>query len=255
MKKLLVLLLLIISTSTYASGGFTWISYLAHAWHLPEHTITLLFVAFLLILAGFVYRSKITKVPNIVIPDKGITFRNITEVFGTVIYNQCRSVIGEKQGAKYFPFIMTIFIVILISNLLGLIPGFLPPTDQLTTTLALGLLSFFYFNWMGIKEQGLWSYIKHFAGPMWYLAVLIFPLEILSTLIRPVSLALRLRGNIFGDHLVVSKFSELAPFLVPIPFLLLGLMVCFIQAYVFTMLSMVYISLAVAHQDHGEHAH
>jgi F-type H+-transporting ATPase subunit a len=147
---------------------------------------------------------------------------------------------------------MTFFITILISNLIGLIPGFLPPTGSLNTTIALGFFSFIYYNIIGCKVQGTFNYIKHFAGPLWYMTVLIFPIEIVSNFIRPISLALRLKSNMEGDHLVLSIFSDLVPYGVPIVFLALGLFVCFIQAYVFTMLSMVYINLVVSHHDHDE---
>jgi len=103
--------------------------------------------------------------------------------------------------------------------------------------------------------MGTINYIKHFAGPLWYMAVLIFPIEILSNFVRPISLALRLRGNMYGDHLVLSIFSDLTPIIIPIAFLVLGLLVSIIQAFVFTVLSMVYISLATAHHDHGEEEH
>src|SRR5690606_12416382 len=122
---------------------------------------------------------------------------------GQFIMNQCKAIIGEKEGPKYFSFIATTFLVILVSNLIGLIPGFLPPTEELSTTLALGIFSFIYYNIKGCKELGTVNYFKHFAGPLWYMAILIFPIEILSNLIRPVSLALRLRGNMYGDHLVL----------------------------------------------------
>ena len=108
---------------------------------------------------------------------------------------------------------------------------------------------------MGVKEQGLVNYLKHFCGPLWYMAFLILPIEIISNLVRPLSLALRLRSNMMGDHMVLSIFSDMAPWIVPIIFMVLGILVSFIQAYVFTILSIVYISLAV-HHDHEEgHAH
>lgn len=256
MKKIFLLVVALLSSSTaYASGGFTWISTIGHKLgiHIPEHVLTLLLVGILSIIAGIVYRIKISKVKNIVIPDRGITFRNLVEAYGHFIYNQCRTVLGEKQAPKYFTFISTVFIVILSCNLIGLIPGFLPPTEHLSTTLAFGIVSFVYYNIKGCKEVGTINYIKHFAGPLWYMAILIFPIEILSNLIRPISLALRLRGNMMGDHMVLSTFTNLAPWLVPIPFYVLGLLVCLIQAFVFTMLTMVYISLATAHHDHEEH--
>lgn len=269
MKKLFIVTLLVIflvnlfCSSAFANEGFTWLSQTAklvgveeifqqfHIHHF-EHVLTFFFVGMLLLLAAFVYRAKVANKDLAVVPDRGITFRNITEMYGLFIMTQCRAVLGEKDGPKYFSFVATIFILIFISNSIGLIPGFLPPTESINTTLALGVFSFFYFNIKGCKEVGTLNYFKHFAGPLWYMAVLIFPIEIISTCIRPISLALRLYGNMYGDHMVIGTFSSLAPIAVPVIFMLLGLLVSFIQAYVFIMLSMVYVSLATAHQDHGE---
>ena len=250
MKKL-ALLLSLLSTNVFAGGGFTWLGGIAHSVHIGEHVITFIFIGVLLTLGGLIYRSKIAKVSNVVIPDQGITFRNICELYGNFIYGQCKDIMGEDGAQKYFSFIATTFLVILISNLIGLIPGFLPPTEHLSTTLALGVFSFVYYNFKGVKEQGFVAYIAHFAGPLWYLAFLIFPIEIVSNLVRPLSLALRLKNNMMGDHLVLTQFSNLAPILVPIVFMILGILVSVIQAYVFTVLTMVYISLAT-HHDHGE---
>lgn len=255
MSKLLILSL-IFSSNAHAAGGFTWLSGIAHAIHVPEHVLTFILVGLFITLIGLIYRSKISKVNNLVIPDRGISVRNIVELFGNFIYGQVKQIIGEKQAPHYFPFICTIFILIFVSNLIGLIPGFLPPTEHLSTTLALGLFSFIYYNYRGCREQGTLNYIKHFAGPLWYLAFLIFPIEIISNCIRPISLALRLRSNMMGDHMVISIFSGMVPLGVPIVFMILGILVSFIQAYVFTVLSMVYISLAISHHDHDEeHAH
>ncbi len=261
-KQLLLLICAFASISAHASAGYTWIGTLIHKFHLPvqEHIATFLFVILMLTLVGVVYRQKVASADNAIIPDRGFSLRNVVEAYGSFIYSQCRSVLGEAQAPKYFKFVATIFIVIFVSNAIGLIPGFLPPTENLSMTLALGAFSFIYYNVKGCKEVGTINYLKHFAGPLWYMAVLIFPIEILSNFIRPVSLALRLRGNMMGDHQVLSTFLNLEIVGFPIaaiggaiPFYLLGLLVCFIQAYVFTMLSMVYISLATAHHDHGEH--
>ena len=258
MKRLLFLVTILISFEAIASGGYTYIGVLAKAAHIPEkeHILTFIFIGLLIICGGLLYRIKLGKIKNKIIPDKGITFRNMVEAYGSFIYGECKAVLGDKDASKYFPYVATIFLVILVSNLIGLIPGFAPPTAALNTTLAIGIFSFCYYNLKGIKEQGFINYIKHFCGPMWVLAALIFPIEILSNIIRPVSLALRLQGNMMGDHTVMATFTDLAPFIVPIPFYLLGILVCIIQAYVFTMLSMVYLSLATEHQDHDEsHAH
>lgn len=263
-KSFITLLLTLFTSNVFASEGFTWLSTLGHATGLEEvfhhngihhydHILTFLFVCLLLVVVGFAYRAKVANKEQAVVPDRGITFRNITEMYGSFIMAQCRAVLGEKEAPKYFSFVATIFILIFLSNAIGLIPGFLPPTESINTTLALGVFSFFYFNIKGCKELGTVNYFKHFAGPLWYMAILIFPIEIISTCIRPISLALRLYGNMYGDHMVLGTFSGLAPVAVPVVFMLLGLLVSLIQAYVFIMLSMVYVSLATAHQDHGEH--
>tara|TARA_R110002072_G_scaffold288917_1_gene455448 strand:+ start:125742 stop:126512 length:771 start_codon:yes stop_codon:yes gene_type:complete len=256
MKKLFTLLITLLTLPAFSAGGFTWFGGLSEAINVKGHVITLIFIGLMLTLVGIIYRSKISKVSNEVIPDKGITFRNICELYGNFIYGQCKAIIGEKEAPIYFPFIATVFLVILVCNLIGLIPGFLPPTEYLSTTLALGAFSFIYYNVVGCKEQGVVNYVKHFAGPLWYLAILIFPIEIISNCIRPLSLALRLRSNMMGDHIVLTQFSELVPLVVPVIFMILGLLVSFIQAYVFTVLTMVYIQMAVVHHDHDEeHAH
>lgn len=255
MRKLLFFISFLIPFSIYAEGGFTWLGGIAHHFHFPAHSLTFILIGVFLILVGLIYRSKISSVSNIIIPDSSITLRNIVELYGNFIYGQCKSIIGEKEGPRYFSFIATTFLMILLCNLIGLIPGFLPPTEYLSTTLALGAFVFIYYNFQGCKEQGTLNYLKHFAGPLWYLAFLIFPIEIISNLIRPLSLALRLRSNMMGDHIVLSQFSSLAPLIVPIVFMILGILVSLIQAYVFTVLTMVYIQMAVVHQDHDEDHH
>jgi F-type H+-transporting ATPase subunit a len=266
-KSLLVGTLALLTSNAHAAGGFTWVTQFGKATGLEEalhhagihhydHILTFIIVLVGLLLTGFFYSAKTKNKEASVVPDKGITYRNVVEMYGSFIYTQARAVLGEKEAPKYFPFVATMFIVIFISNMIGLVPGFLPPTESINTTLALGVFSFLYFNIKGMKETGVINYLKHFAGPLWYMAILIFPIEIISTCIRPISLALRLYGNMYGDHMVLGTFSNLAPLLVPIVFMVLGMLVSFIQAYVFVMLSMVYVSLATAHHDHGEgHAH
>jgi F-type H+-transporting ATPase subunit a len=138
---------------------------------------------------------------------------------------------------------------ILFNNLIGLVPGFVPATDTLKTNVALSGLVFVMTHVYGFKAHGI-SYIKHFIGPLWYLAPLMLPIELISHIARPVSLALRLMGNIFADHKVVSSFFLLVPFLVPLPFLILGILVSVVQTLVFSLLTMVYIDMAVAHEGH-----
>jgi F-type H+-transporting ATPase subunit a len=142
----------------------------------------------------------------------------------------------------------TLFVFIFASNLLGLIPVFQPATDNMNTTLALGLFVFLYYNYAGFKAHGA-AYLKHFLGPVLWLAPLMLVIELASHLFRPLSLALRLRGNILGDHIVLGVFSGLVPYLLPVIFYGLGVFVAFMQAFVFCLMTMVYISLSTSH-DH-----
>lgn len=257
MRKILITLLFLVQTLPSAhAAGFYWLG--------PEkqmnQILTFALVGGLIVLFGVLYRLSVARAENVVIPDKGISIRNLAELFGGFMYAQCVAVLGEKEAPKYFQFVSFMFLLIWITNLIGLIPGFLPPSEFINTTLALGAFSFIYFNMKGCKELGVINYLKHFAGPIWYMGILIFPIEILSTAIRPVSLALRLQGNMMGDHIVLATFLDLEVLGFPIaaalgafPIYFLGLLVCSIQAYVFTMLSMVYISLATAHHDHDDH--
>ncbi len=256
MIRLYMLILSLLAPTLASASGYTFISHLEHSFHIKQHIITFALVALLFIVMGTVYRAKLAGVKNYVIPDKGITFRNVFEALGQFIYNLARNIMGEEEAKKYYTVIMLLFTFVFANNLIGLIPGFLPPTDNFNTTLALGIFVFLYYNFQGIRAQGLVGHIKHFMGPVWYLAILIFPIEIISHTVRPLSLGLRLKGNMEGDHLVLSIFSGLIPYIVPIPFYVIGLFVCFMQAFVFTLLTMVYISLATAHHDHDEeHAH
>ncbi|MCK5072050.1 MAG: F0F1 ATP synthase subunit A [Bacteriovoracaceae bacterium] len=245
MKK--IVLCMFFSQKLYASEGVTWYSLVKEQVALPEHVVTCFLVGLLLTCFGLVYRYKLFKNKNVVYPDRAITFRNIVDIYGKFIMSQAIAILGEDRAKKYFSFIATIFILILLSNLVGLVPGFLPPTEHVSTTLALGLFSFIYYNYKGVRANGVVNYLKHFAGPMWYLAILIFPIELISHCFRPITLALRLRGNIMGDHLVLSTFYSMTPWIIPIFFLTFGILVSIVQAYVFTILSMVYISLATSH--------
>jgi F-type H+-transporting ATPase subunit a len=154
---------------------------------------------------------------------------------------------------KYLPLIGTFAVFIFACNFMGMLPGFTAPTSNLNVTLALGICSFLYYNLQGVKEQGLGKYLQHFMGPVLMLAPLMIVIEIFSHMFRPVSLAIRLYGNMNGEHILGGVFLEkLAqpPLLFPVPVMALGLFVVFLQSYIFIMLSMVYIAGAVAHDEH-----
>jgi F-type H+-transporting ATPase subunit a len=162
------------------------------------------------------------------------------------------------HGLKYFPVVMTFAVLILVSNLMGLVPLFMSPTSATSVTFALGISSFAYYNYIGIKENGLFRHLKHFAGPIWWIAPLIFPIELISNLIRPFSLGIRLFGNMFADEKVMDSIAHLAPgityWLVPVLLMPLSLFVAFIQTFVFVLLSQLYLS-EVSHPPHDSHAH
>ena len=157
----------------------------------------------------------------------------------------------EQCGAvflRYYPLLGGLFIFILMANLSGLVPGFPPVTETFSANLALGAIVFLVYNYAGIREHG-FSYIKQFMGPFLVLAPLFLVLESISHCARPLSLAFRLTANIFGDHLLLGVFSNMVPIGVPALLMCFGLLVAFIQSFVFTVLTAIYISMAISH-DH-----
>ena len=179
------------------------------------------------------------------------------------IRDMLADIIGP-HGLKYFPVVMTFAVLILVSNLMGLFPLFVSPTSATSVTFALGLTSFLYYNYIGIKENGILGHLKHFAGPIWWIAPLIFPIELISNFIRPFSLGIRLFGNMFADEKVLDTITHLYPpytyFLaIPLVILLMALsvFVAGVQTLVFVLLSQVYLS-EVSHAPsdmHAEHGH
>ena len=171
-------------------------------------------------------------------------------------------VIGE-QGYKYFPVVATFAILVLISNLMGLFPLFMSPTAHISVTFALGLTSFIYYNYVGISENGILNHLAHFAGPKLPLIMaliitpLIFTIELISNMIRPLTLAIRLFANMFADEQISMQIAGLFPpltqFLLPVALMPLAVFVAFVQTLVFTLLSMIYISeVSHSHDDHHE---
>lgn len=232
----------------------TWHSLIPGINQLPSHTFHAL-LAMVLILA-FAYRATSqleaarAKGTHLV-PDEGLTARNMAELLVGGIDSMVTSVLSER-GKPYIVLFGSYFLFIFVCNLMGLVPGFLPATGNFNITFALGVFSFFAFTLIGIRTQGLANYIKHFAGPVWWLAWLMIPLEIIDNLVRPISLGMRLFGNMTGDHLVLEIFTDLTKLIIPVIFYFLGAFVSLIQAFVFTLLSAVYVSLSMGHA-HDEH--
>ncbi len=172
--------------------------------------------------------------------------------FGEFVYTMFEGllvdIIGEK-GRKFVPMIGTIGLFIFFSNIAGLFPGFESPTSNLNVTAGAAVFVFLYYNYQGIKEHGISKYIRHFAGPYLWLAPLFFPIEIISHLSRPLSLSVRLFGNIRGEDIVILILASLIPYIVPLPMMALAIFTSFVQAMVFTMLSVIYIAGAVASEE------
>ena len=239
---------------------FSWLMYIPqighhHEWLAVAHAWIV--VAFLVLLAVLVAR-KIKKVDAVspredLVPEDGLTLRNAFELYVENILGMMDGMLGA-ESPRYFWLIGTIFVYIFVSNLMGLVPGFLPPTENINNNLAISLTVFVVYNGIGIKAHGA-GYIKHFLGPVAWLAPLMIIVEMISHVVRPVTLAIRLFGNINGDHIVLTIFSQLLPGIfhpilglgIPIPFIALGIFVSAMQAFVFALLSTIYISMAVAH--------
>lgn len=158
-----------------------------------------------------------------------------------------------RENRHHAPFVLSVFLFLLTTNLLSLVPGVPAGTTTVWVNVGMALVVFIYFNYYGIKEHGVWGYLKHFAGPIWWIAWFMLPLELFSTLLRILTLNLRLYWNITADHLVLEIMTTLAKIFAA-PVYILGTFVSFMQAFVFTVLTMVYILLATQHgeEDHDE---
>jgi F-type H+-transporting ATPase subunit a len=236
-----------------------------------DHTFFAILAGVLLIMFAFKARAALTNAADPVVPAAELGSRNIAEMIVQLIVSQSDAIIG-KAGRKYVPFYGTFFFFILLSNLMGLLPGFAPPTGNLNTTIGLALISFIGYNIIAVREMGS-AYIKEFIGPMTslpgstfiaklaFLPVLLlsvcffFILESFSHVFRPVSLSLRLFGNMMGDHQVIGTFISLTKLVVPVAFYFMGTLVSLIQAFVFTLLSMIYVALAISHGHDEGHEH
>jgi len=203
--------------------------------YLPEHVTYTLLVMVILTVLGWAATRRMDIYPN--------KIQNVMEVFVNAFHNLLIETMGE-HGKQFFPLIATIGFFILFSNLIGLIPGFDSPTGSLNTTIAMALVVFFLTHIVGVKMQGM-KYFKQFLGPVWWLIPLMMPIEIISHLSRPLSLSVRLFGNISGGHIVLAVIFVLVPLFIPLPILILKILISVIQTLVFMLLSMMYIAGAM----------
>ncbi|MBX9702856.1 MAG: F0F1 ATP synthase subunit A, partial [Silvanigrellaceae bacterium] len=213
-----------------------------------------LFGVFLLllisILSGFAFMKPEKMSNEELLPPSKFGLRAFVELCWDVVFSTLESTLGEKKWQKFVPVLGSIFFLLIVINLSGVVPGFEPATVQMSFSFAAAIFVFIYFNYYGLKESG-FDYIKHLFGPVIWMAPLLFIIEVVSIFSRPLSLSLRITGNITGDHFVFSIFSGLLrdlsiPFL-PIPaiFIAFGTFVACLQAFIFMTLSAVYIKLAL----------
>lgn len=228
---------------------FSWLLFLDKigVHHDNLNVATSILVSVILVICALIARASLGSGQKAVEPVGRFSMRGIFELLTEFIANQAQMIIGAKSR-KYVPLFATVFIYILTNNVLGLIPGMTSATADINKTLAIGLFIFFIYNFEGFKEHG-FGYIKQFLGPLLLLAPIMLPIELISHIVRPMSLGLRLAGNMSGDHTVLAIFLDLVPIGIPVIFYGLGLFVCIVQAFVFTLLSMVYVAMATSH-DH-----
>jgi len=175
--------------------------------------------------------------------------QHIFEVIYTFLNGEAKDSIGH-EGPRFLPFLGTLFIFILFSNLIGIIPGFESPTMNPSVPAGCAVLVFVYYNFMGFKQQGLFKYLAHFAGPMPFLAPLMIPIELISHMARPLSLTIRLFANMLAGEKVTVVFLGLTYLVAPAVFMGLHVFVSFLQAYIFVLLTMMYLSETVPHEQH-----
>jgi len=215
---------------------------------IPWYTVMFVIACILSLIVIWILRGQLSE-------DEPGHGQQTLEVSVLAVRGMLEDIVGP-HGLQYFPVVMTFAVLIMISNLMGFFPLFISPTSATSVTFALGLASFLYYNYIGIKENGILGHLKHFAGPIWWIAPLIFVIELISNLIRPFTLGIRLFANMFSDEKVLDTIAHLAPgktyWVVPVLLMPLSLFVAFIQTFVFVLLSQLYIS-EVSHPPHDSH--
>lgn len=214
---------------------------------LISHEHSFIFLTHMLLTAALVVLIAVMATRNLRLVPTGT--QNVMEAYLGGVLAMGADVMGKAEARRYLPLVATIGLFVGIANVIGIIPGFEAPSAFLDFTLALALVVFTYYNFEGIRRNGIITYFKHFLGPVWWLAWLMFPIEIVSHISRIISLSFRLFGNVKGDDMFLMVLLMLAPWILPIiPFALLTFM-AFLQAFIFMMLTYVYLGGAVLLSD------
>ena len=243
-----------IFSKPFRDDGLTWY---AHEHPGVQHIYAGLFVLLLIAIVAVMTETSINDSKHDLVPSGKLTIRNFVEILVGACYKMMTDIMGEKAARYFLPLVGTCAFFILFSNALGLVPGFLPSTSNFNTTLACGLVIFVSTHIYGLKANG-GGHIKHLFGP-WLgpfglpLNILMFFIELVSHIARPISLGIRLMANMTADHMVLTIFLGLVPFLVPLPMYILGTVVVIVQALVFSLLSTVYIGMAIENAHGDEH--
>ena len=235
-----------LGTSVMGHQEPTWASF--------EPLAAALLVAIIVLLVAVRVNSRLSRTDEALIPEQELTLRTFMEAFLGYFYDLAKSVMDAERAKRYFPLIGTSAIFVFFSNVMALIPGMPIATSSLNITLGCALVVFILFNAYGIAANG-WSYVAHLAGPAWYLAPLVFPIELISLCVRPITLAVRLMINMTADHMMLGLFLSLIALLVPVPVMLLGALVVVVQTLVFTLLVCIYVGLATEHEHEAAHSH
>ncbi|MCU1308221.1 MAG: F0F1-type synthase, alpha subunit [Acidobacteriaceae bacterium] len=220
------------------------LSAIGHPAHDPSAPISNWFAMEVLVVSGLIIFFALVRSRLSVENPGGV--QHTAEMLNEFISGQSEEIIGH-HSEKFTPFLATLFVFILFANLIGLIPTLESPTANPAVPLGLALVTWFYYHIQGVKKQGL-AYFKHFLGPVWWLAPLMLPIEIVSHMARAMSLTIRLYANIFAGDMVTLVFFSLIPIGVPVIFLMLHVGVSMLQAYIFVLLATVYLAGAVAEE-------
>ena len=226
--------------------------------HGAEPLVASLFVMLLLVFLALGVRGQLVNHDKSVLPETRLTMRTFFEVFVGYWYDTMKDMMGPRRAKRYFPLIGSLACFIFFSNALGLIPGFAPPTSSWNVTMGCAICVFVMFNYYGFKVNG-FGHIAHLFGPYigWWaipINILLFAVELVSMLIRPLTLSIRLMLNMAVDHLLITLMLGMIALFLPVPVMVLGTLVVIIQVMVFCLLSAIYISLATEHEDHEPEA-
>ncbi|HEY2409918.1 MAG TPA: F0F1 ATP synthase subunit A [Polyangiaceae bacterium] len=232
-----------------SSLGDTLLQHEPPSWRSFEGIAASLLVVLIVLFVALRAGSQLSKTDDAVTPEERLTLRTFMETFLGYFYDLAKSVMDAERAKRYFPLIATSATFIFFSNVLALIPGSPIATTNLNVTLGSALIVFVCFNAYGLASNG-WRYVAHLAGPVWYLWILVFPIELISLFVRPLTLSVRLMLNMAVDHLILGIFLSLVALLVPVPVMLLGCLIILIQTLVFTLLTCIYIGLATEHEAH-----